>query len=86
MREGWMQGKVNPATGEPLEIVYPAMPPGSMLSFVHHMPHGVTPVHAGIRMGILLTYRTADPNRYTSPCSASTQQRRPCLTNVLTDF
>ena len=63
MRESWMAGKVNPATGEPLEIVYPPLPPGSILSFVHWMPHGVTLIEKGTRWGILLTYRTMDPNR-----------------------
>ena len=27
------------------------------------MPHGVTYVESGVRWGVLLTYRTMDPNR-----------------------
>ena len=63
MRENWMAGKINPVTGKPLEIVYPPLPPGSLLCFVHWMPHGVTYVESGVRWGVLLTYRTMDRNR-----------------------
>ena len=63
MRENWMAGKINPATGQPLEIVYPPLPPGTILSFVHWMPHGVTYVEKGTRWGVLLSYRTMDRNR-----------------------
>jgi hypothetical protein len=49
MRENWMKGKVHPATGLPLDIVYPPLPPGSLLCFVHWMPHGVTYIDEGVR-------------------------------------
>ena len=63
LQERWLDGKVDPATGRPLQVVYPALPPGSLLCFVHHMPHGVTRVEKGTRWALLLTYRTMDPSR-----------------------
>jgi hypothetical protein len=62
MREGWLEGKRHPATGEPLRIVNHGLPPGSLLCFPHHMPHSVTPRKPGAptRWAQLLTYRTID--------------------------
>ena len=36
---GWMRGRVHAFTGEPLRIEPLSLNPGSMVSFVHHMPH-----------------------------------------------
>ena len=44
--------KVHPTTGEPVDIVYPPLPPGSLLCFVHWMPHGVTYIDEGVRLGL----------------------------------
>jgi hypothetical protein len=63
MRTTWMQGKVHAFTGEPLEITRLALPPGSMVSFGHHMPHhvGYRDEGAETRWGLLMAYRTPDP-------------------------
>ena len=63
MRSGWLKGKTHPITGEPLEIVHLSLPPGSMVSFVHHMPHYVGRRKPGSKMrwGLLMAFRTPDP-------------------------
>lgn len=62
MRSGWLKGKTHPITGEPLEIVHLSLPPGSMVSFVHHMPHYVGRRKPGseMRWGMLMAFRTFD--------------------------
>ena len=62
MRAGWLKGKMHPITGEPLEIVHLSLPPGSMVSFVHHMPHyvGRRKPDSEIRWGLLMAFRTPD--------------------------
>ena len=63
IQAGWMRDKIPAFTGEPLRIERLSLPPGSMVSFVHHMPHHVghrnpeTPT----RWGLLMAYRTPDP-------------------------
>ena len=54
MKAGWLQGKIHAFTHEPLEIVHLSIPPGSMVSFVHHMPHyvGHRRPGAGVRWGL----------------------------------
>ena len=72
MQESWLQGKTHAVTGLPLKIVHLSLPPGSMVSFVHHMPHYVAPRHTGgtTRWGLLMAYRTPDamatPAKWTS--------------------
>lgn len=63
MKAGWLQGKIHAFTGKSLEIVHLTIPPGSMVSFVHHMPHyvGYRQPGAGVRLGLLMAYRTPDP-------------------------
>ena len=63
MEKTWMQGKVHAYTGAPLAIERLSLPPGSMVSFVHHMPHHVGNRDQGteIRWGLLMAYRTPDP-------------------------
>ena len=63
MRSGWLKGKTHPITGEPLEIVHLSLPPGSMVSFVHHMPHyvGRRKPDSEMRWGLLMAFRTPDP-------------------------
>ena len=50
-------------TGEPLEILHVALPPGSMVSAAAHMPHGVEPrkVGRGTRLCTLFAYAKPDP-------------------------
>ncbi len=64
MKTGWMVGKLHAFTGDPLEIVHLSIPPGSMVSFVHHMPHyvGYRKPGSGVRWGLLMAYRTPDPH------------------------
>jgi len=62
LSDGWLRGKVD-ETGKPLRAVYPPLPPGSLLCFVHWMPHGWTTVDTGTRWALLLTYRNMDPHR-----------------------
>jgi hypothetical protein len=61
---GWMKGKVDAFTGKPLKIKRLALSPGSMVSFVHHMPHHVGHREEGAptRWGLLMAYRTPDPD------------------------
>ena len=68
MKAGWIVGKVHAATGRPLEIVHLSIPPGSMVSFVHHMPHyvGYRKPGFGVRWGLLMAYRTPDPRAKTA--------------------
>ena len=63
MQANWLKGKTHAITGQPLEIVHLSLPPGSMVSFVHHMPHHVQrrPPGAPTRWGLLMAYRTPDP-------------------------
>ena len=63
MQKNWLPGKTHPVTGKPLEIRHLSLPPGSMVSFVHHMPHYVSPrkTEASTRWGLLMAYRTPDP-------------------------
>lgn len=68
----WLPGKVHPITGRPLEIRHLSLPPGSMVSFVHHMPHYAGPRRptASTRWALLMAYRTPDsmasPAQWTS--------------------
>ena len=61
---GWMRGRVHAFTGEPLRIEPLFLAPGSMVSFVHHMPHRVShrDDDAPMRWGLLMAYRTPDPD------------------------
>ena len=63
MEESWIAGKVHAYTGEPLRIKRLDIPPGSMVSFVHHMPHhvGHRKEASGLRLGLLMAFRTPDP-------------------------
>ncbi len=63
MKSGWLKGKIHPFTGKPLEIAHLTLPPGSMVSFVHHMPHHVGNRNPGLptRWGLLMAFRTPDP-------------------------
>ena len=63
MEAGWLKGKTHPINGEPLEIVRLSISPGSMVSFVHHMPHhvGYRQLGTPMRWGLLMAYRTPDP-------------------------
>ena len=64
MQANWLKGKIHAITGKPLGIVHLSIPPGSMISFVHHMPHHVQrrPPGAPTRWGLLMAYRTPDPD------------------------
>ena len=59
---GWLKGKVHAFSGEPLRIEKLSLPPGSMVSFGHHMPHhvGHRDDTAETRWGLLMAYRTPD--------------------------
>ena len=61
---GWMRGRFHAFTGEPLRIEVLSLNPGSMVSFVHHMPHrvGFRDDDAPTRWGLLMAYRTPDPD------------------------
>lgn len=63
MENNWLKGKTHPFTGEPLKILRLSIPPGSMVSFVHHLPHHVGHRKAGTdtRWGLLMAYRSPDP-------------------------
>ena len=61
----YLQGMMHPVTGEQLAVHHIELPPGSMVSIPAHMPHFVAPRKsgAGMRWGMLLTYRQPDPKR-----------------------
>lgn len=63
MRAGWLQGKTHPFTGKPLAIKTLSLGPGSIVSFVHHLPHhaGIRRPDAATRWSILIAFRTPDP-------------------------
>ncbi|MED5414052.1 MAG: hypothetical protein VYC64_03805 [Candidatus Latescibacterota bacterium] len=71
---GWMRGKDHPATAEPLRIETLDLSPGSMVSFVHHMPHHVGHRDEGAptRWGLLMAYRTRDPEQAPSKWNEGT--------------
>ena len=56
-------GKTHPLTQEPLRIKRLDVPPGSFISFCHHMPHwvGARAPGAPTRWAALFAYRTPDP-------------------------
>ena len=60
----WLQGKTHPRhPGTPLRIKRLNVPPGSFVSFCHHMPHwvGARAPGAPTRWAALFAYRTPDP-------------------------
>jgi hypothetical protein len=61
----WLSGRTHTGVpGEPpLTIYRPAVPPGSMVSICHHMPHAVSPrwEGRGTRICTLFSYRAPDP-------------------------
>ena len=69
-----MRDKNHPVTGEPLRIERLDLPPGSMVSFVHHMPHhaGHRALDAETRWGLLMAYRTPDPTEPSASAGTST--------------
>ncbi|NKB69755.1 MAG: hypothetical protein GKR89_22010 [Candidatus Latescibacteria bacterium] len=76
MEAGWMQGKIHAFTGAPLQIRRFDVPPGSMVSFVHHMPHhvGYRQADAPTRWGLLMAYRTPDSRARPSTWSSGGPQ------------
>ena len=63
MESDWLPGKIYAFTGEPLRIERLSLPPGSMVSFGHHMPHHVGHRNddENVRWGLLMAFRTPDP-------------------------
>lgn len=63
MEANWLAGKTHAFTGEPLKIKRLSIPPGSMVSFGHHMPHHVGHRNddSNVRWGLLMAFRTPDP-------------------------
>ena len=61
-----MRGKCHPVTGAPLEILALSLPPGSLVSAVAHLAHGVSPraerSGATTRYGSLWSYRVYEPD------------------------
>jgi hypothetical protein len=59
-----LAGKRHPHTGEPLRIKKLKVPPGSFISFCHHMPHwvGARAPDAPTRWAFLFAYRTPIPH------------------------
>ena len=59
LREGWIQDKVHPVTGQPLEIEELSAPEGSVVLMWTHAAHAVTPRRAGsdTRWTVVYAYR-----------------------------
>ena len=62
-RRAWLDGRAHPATGEPLAILRPSVPPGSLVSFLCNMPHAVggRARGRGTRWSVIMAYRRPDP-------------------------
>ena len=62
--EQWLQGKTHPRHGTPLRIKRLTVPPGSFISFCHHMPHWVGPrvADAPTRWAFLFANRAPLPH------------------------
>lgn len=67
LRLGWLLGKVNPSTGQPLEIAYLSAPEGSVVLMHTHAAHAVTPrqPESPMRWCVVYAYRNpgAPPSR-----------------------
>jgi hypothetical protein len=76
MEANWLAGKTHAFTGEPLRIKRLSIPPGSMVSFGHHMPHHVGHRNndADVRSGLLMALRTPDPTA--DPAKVDSDWRR----------
>ena len=59
MAGGWLDGRVHPVTGRPLEMEHLALPAGSVVCCLSHAAHGVSPKAAGrqTRLCSLFCYR-----------------------------
>ena len=59
MARGWLDGRVHPVTGRPLEMEHLALPAGSVVCCLSHAAHGVSPKAAGrqTRLCSLFCYR-----------------------------
>ena len=59
MARGWLDGRVHPVTGRPLEMEHLVLPPGSVVCCLSHAAHGVAPRAAGreTRLCSLFCYR-----------------------------
>ena len=62
LESGWLKGKVHPVTQKPLQIVRPAVGPGSMVCVLSHGAHAVSPKAPGAktRWCSLFCYRKED--------------------------
>ena len=47
LESGWLEGKLHPVTRQPLQIVRPALGPGSMVCVLSHGAHAVSPKRYG---------------------------------------
>ena len=58
----WLKGKIHGFTRESLKVEKLSLRPGSIVSLVHHMPHGVghRAPNAPTRWGVLIAFRTPD--------------------------
>ena len=74
--EQWLQGKTHPRHGTPLRIKRLTVPPGSFISFCHHMPHWVGPrvVDAPTRWAFLFANRTPLPHAVAEREAATTAE------------
>ena len=59
MARGWLDGRVHPVTGRPLEMEHLSLPAGSVVCCLSHAAHGVSPKAAGrpTRLCSLFCYR-----------------------------
>ena len=62
MTDGWLKGKANPVTSEPLQIEYLSLPPGSIVCCLSHVAHAVAPKasHRKTRWCSLYCYKKPD--------------------------
>ena len=88
MKAGWLKGKIHAFTRKPLEIVHLSLPPGSMVAFVHHMPHYCWLSKAGQGLGGDSLWRIERPTRmqnrkvdkwYSHPLGGTDPTQENCL-------
>jgi hypothetical protein len=63
MDAGWLASRRHPITGRPLVRERLALPPGSLVAALTHVPHYVGPRRQGVRYAALLVYANPDHTR-----------------------
>ena len=63
LAQGWMAGKVHPASGQPLRVEELSVPPGTVVLMWTHAAHGVNPRKEGSDTRWCVVYAYRNPGR-----------------------